>query len=301
MAGPGNGDKEQSGAAEKEKKSILPPSEAFDVLESGEEDLMAGAADELGARTDSLLGDCRAAALFLTRVPLPGPHPDIQDVTASARAWPLIGAVVGLAGALVFWIAAWIGLGPMIAAVLGFAATMALTGAMHEDGLSDFVDGFGGTEPGRRLEIMRDSRIGAFGVLALIVSVLLRVGAVATIAGSVGAGLAGCAMIAAAAGSRGVLPTIRMNFPNASTDGMAASGGMPPPERVLQAIAVGLLLVFLFLFPWAGFLAALTCVGAAWVTASIARRALGGVTGDVLGACQQTAEIAILLTAAVAL
>lgn len=300
MADPENREtEEQAGGKPAE---IAAPTEAHDVLESGEEDGLAGAADELAGRAGSLLEDCRASALFLTRVPLPGAHPGIREVTDSARGWPLVGLAVGLAGALVFWLAAWVGLGGMLAAVLGFATTMALTGAIHEDGLSDFVDGFGANEPARRLEIMRDSRIGAFGVLALVVSVLSRVGAVAAIAaGDGGLALAGCAMIAAAAGSRGLLPMIRLNFENATTDGIAASGGTPPPERALQATAVGLLLVLLFLFPLAGFLAAIAATGAAWATASIARRTLGGVTGDVLGACQQTAEIAILLTAAAVL
>jgi adenosylcobinamide-GDP ribazoletransferase len=93
-----------------------------------------------------------------------------------------VGALVGACGALAYWGAAAVGLPPFVAGVLAVAATLLVTGALHEDGLADTADGFGaGVTRERKLEIMRDSRIGTYGVAALVLSILLRAGAVASL------------------------------------------------------------------------------------------------------------------------
>ncbi|MHA1151288.1 MAG: adenosylcobinamide-GDP ribazoletransferase, partial [Alphaproteobacteria bacterium] len=125
--------------------------------------------------------DVWAALAFLTRLPLTLSESDQPpDLARAARAMPLVGAAIGLGGAAIYWLSGTLGLTPAISGLLAVAATILLTGALHEDGLADSADGlFAGAEPGRRLEIMRDSRTGTYGALALILSVGLRATALA--------------------------------------------------------------------------------------------------------------------------
>src|SRR5205823_1129594 len=101
------------------------------------------------------------------------------DIARGSWAAPVAGAAVGLLGAMVYWIGHLMGLPPFLSAGLVLAATLAVTGCLHEDGLADTADGFGGRDRVRKLEIMRDSRIGTYGVCALVLSLLLRAGALA--------------------------------------------------------------------------------------------------------------------------
>jgi adenosylcobinamide-GDP ribazoletransferase len=129
--------------------------------------------------------ECAAALQLLTRLPpqwlwagVPAP------LVRSVWAWPLIGGLLGALGGLVDALARWLGLPPALAALWTLASLLLLTGALHEDGLVDAADGiFGGGDPARRLAIMRDSRIGAFGALALILSLGLRASALAALPG----------------------------------------------------------------------------------------------------------------------
>ena len=144
------------------------------------------------------------AAAFLTRLPIGTPADAAGRLAASSWAFPLVGAGVGAIAALVFLVAELLGLGAGAAALLAVLAALCVTGALHEDGLADTADGlFGGNDRPRRLAIMRDSRLGAYGVLALVLSVTLRAAALAQ---SGEAFYAGLALVAAHAASRGVLP-----------------------------------------------------------------------------------------------
>src|SRR4051812_14340659 len=113
--------------------------------------------------------DLIVAATFLTRVPLHAivqPHDPRASLAQALRAFPLIGALIGLAAGLVYAAAGLLGLAPLAAALVAIGASIALTGALHEDGLADCADGFGGgRERDAKLAIMRDSRIGTYGVL----------------------------------------------------------------------------------------------------------------------------------------
>ncbi len=145
--------------------------------------------------------DLRAGLAFCTRLPVTAP----ADARLADAAWtfPIAGAVVGLIGGVVLYVALALNLPPFVTATLAVAATALATGCLHEDGLADTADGFGGGhERARVLEILRDSRIGTYGVIALIVSFLLRVGALSSLAAA-GAGPAILALIAAHAGARG--------------------------------------------------------------------------------------------------
>jgi adenosylcobinamide-GDP ribazoletransferase len=241
--------------------------------------------------------DCKVALAFLTRVPVPGGEWRAADLAASVPWFPLIGALIGLAGALVYGCAHWLGLPPLPAAAITIGATIWLTGALHEDGLADVADGFGG---GRtrddKLRIMRDSRIGSYGTLALVLAVLARAGAIAALAEPAAVA---AAMVSAGAVSRAALPAVMAALPTARAVGLAAGAGRPHPLRAVAAVAVAALVTALVLGETA--IAALIAggVGALAVTL-LARRQLGGHTGDVLGAVQQLTEIGALFGAVAA-
>lgn len=231
------------------------------------------------------LAELQLAAMLLTRLPagrLPDPAPMIA---ASGWAFPLAGLGPGLAGAAVFIAASALGLSPMIGAGLALAAQIVVTGALHEDGLADVADGFwGGQTRERRLEIMRDSRIGSYGTLALVIGSGLRWQAIA---------LAGpAALVAAAVASRVAPVALMAALPPARGDGMghAARAAGKTPFAVALLLGIGVLAGV----PGglAGALAAAMLVA---TLALIARRKIGGQTGDVLGAGQQIAEIALLI------
>jgi adenosylcobinamide-GDP ribazoletransferase len=211
--------------------------------------------------------------------------------------FPLVGAGIGLAAGLALLIADGLGLHPLAAALIGLAVAAALTGALHEDGLADFCDGLGGGRTREdKLRIMRDSRIGTFGALAIVFSVGLRA---AILAGMSSPWTAAAALIAAGALSRATLPAIIHLLPPARESGMAAEAGRPNLSRVVVAGAIALVVGLLVVDDRAVAAALLSVGGAATGVALLARSTLGGNTGDVLGASQQAAEVAALAAVAV--
>jgi len=204
----------------------------------------------------------------------------------------VVGALLGLAGGLVYALAWRLELTSFLAALAAIATIALLTGAMHEDGLADLADGLGG---GRTrddaLRIMRDSRIGTFGALALFLVVLARTGALANLAEP---HLVLPALMAAAAVSRAALPALLLALPGARPDGLAATAGRPHPARVAAGAALAALLTLVLLGP-AAVTGLLVGAGLALLLAAFAQRRLGGVTGDVLGAVQQLAELGFLI------
>ncbi|WP_102110440.1 adenosylcobinamide-GDP ribazoletransferase, partial [Oceaniglobus roseus] len=173
----------------------------------------------------------------------------------------------------------------------------ALTGGLHEDGLADTVDGFwGGWTRERRLEIMADSRIGTYGVIALVLSLGLRWSALATL---FAAGIGWGALIAAAALSRVPMAALSCALPPARPSGLSARVGRPAQSTVGLALLAALLLAI----PCAGapvLPAAVLIALAASGLARLALRRIGGQTGDVLGAAQQLAETTALIVFAAA-
>ena len=165
-----------------------------------------------GTTFGNSLWDIVAAGTLLTRLPLPqAPDEAFERQAENAWAFPIVGLVVGMATCIVGAIGFWLGLNAAIIAGLMLATSMIMTGGMHEDGLADCADGFwGGFDPVRRLEIMKDSQIGTYGVLAIVIVTGLRWMALSA-AISLGFALS---VIAAAVLSRGVLPC---NHGNGST------------------------------------------------------------------------------------
>lgn len=233
-------------------------------------------------------GDLRLALGLLTRLPLPG-QPDLTRGAAAAWAWPLAGLAPALLAGLAIWLSA--GLGAGLSSALALAAMAMATGAMHEDGLADTADGlWGGWTAEQRLEIMKDSHIGTYGVLALILSVLARW---SLLAGLIAAGQALPALMAAAMLSRVPMAAMMAWMPPARKGGLSRAVGRPPPQAAWIGGGVALVLSVLMVGPVA-FWAATAVVVVALGVGALARAKIGGQTGDILGASQQLTEIAAL-------
>jgi adenosylcobinamide-GDP ribazoletransferase len=270
---------------------------------------MSEAQAETSATTPAWPGWLAATAIcirFYSRLPvprLPG-ETDIHalpDFRMIPRALPLAALVIALPAALTLLLGGLVDLSPALAATLAVTVLVLTTGGLHEDGLADSADGlFGGHSPERRLEIMKDSRIGAYGALALGLSLLLRVTALAAILEAAGGWAAGAALLSAAICSRTGGIAILTVLPPARRDGAAAAVGRPEPGSVWLALALagGLAaaLTFATALPLAGLVVGLG-IGALGLAGVIrlARALIGGQTGDIVGAGQQTAEIAVYL------
>lgn len=234
------------------------------------------------------------ALAFLTRLP-GGVHPADGDSLGKAVPWfPFVGAVVGGLAGLVY-LALEAVVQPGIAALGAIGAAAMLTGAFHEDGLADTFDGFGGTSPKRRLEIMRDSRIGTFGTLALVVATGAKVVALAPLSGIDGL----AALVAAHVLGRAGALTAMTAGPEARTDGLAARAADLPRVAVNVAVVAAMGGAVALGRPTAEAVPACLVISA--VVVVIARRQFGGTTGDVLGAVEQLGEIATLVIVAEAL
>ncbi|MDJ0826997.1 MAG: adenosylcobinamide-GDP ribazoletransferase [Rhodobacter sp.] len=234
-------------------------------------------------------GDIAEALALLTRLPLPHSLPNRG--ARAAWAWPLAGLVVGTLAAATGFVALALGLPPGLAAGLVVAASIAATGALHEDGLADTADGFwGGWTRERRLEIMKDSRIGSYGVIALILSLGLRWVAVTAL---LTAGSAIAVIVATAVLSRLPMVLILHALPNARGEGLSARTGRPDFATVLLATGIALAIGGIALGP-ATPAAILVLILSTVAVAAIMRSKIGGQTGDTLGASQQVAEISLL-------
>jgi adenosylcobinamide-GDP ribazoletransferase len=242
-----------------------------------------------------------AAALF-TSLPLGGQAPRFRAADILPT-WPVVGLAIGLAAGIDLAVARWLGAGPWLAATVGLLTGVVLTGALHEDGLADTIDAFCAptTDRERRLEILRDSRIGTFGALAIGFSLLLRVAALAQIASLASTGAALLALAAAHALSRAVMAWPVNNSRPARSEGLGAALGQPDAAIAGWTLAIGGALAFVCLIgfaPLAALLAPPLAVALAAGATAVARERIGGYTGDTLGATQQVVEIAVLVLAA---
>jgi adenosylcobinamide-GDP ribazoletransferase len=241
----------------------------------------------------SLLADLHLALAFLTRLPMPplGPLPP-GGLPHAMRLFPLVGLVVGALSGGVYVVAHWL-LPTNLAAILAVATGILVTGGLHEDGLADIADGFGGgTDKETKLAIMKDSRVGSFGVLAVVIGLMLRTSALAALDAP---GAVVGAVIAAHALGRGVIPAVLQVLRPARDSGLGAAAGKPSPATAGIAATLTLVLVAACL-PAHQALAAVAgaALGAALV-AWLAWRQIGGQTGDVLGAVEQAGETLALL------
>jgi adenosylcobinamide-GDP ribazoletransferase len=244
-------------------------------------------------RLVAVWADLKIAGAFLTRLPIRlDDTAGLPALARAARCFPVVGWGVGLFGGMVYALAARLDLPPLLAAIVAVAVTVAVTGALHEDGLADMVDGFGGGgDRDRKLQIMRDSRIGTYGVIALVLGLGVRVVALASFE-AIGDAVA--TMILCQGASRALVVAVMQRAPLARSDGLAATAGRPSQATTLWALGLAGLIA-LALAGFDGAIAMIAGAAAAWAIACLARRQIGGVTGDVLGAVQQGSEVAMLL------
>ena len=233
------------------------------------------------------LSELGYAVGLLTRLPVPGFALRSAPGADAVWAYPLVGAIVGALGGAVYWFAHFLTCPPALASLFALAAMVIFTGALHEDGLADFADGLAGKNSEESLAIMRDHQIGAYGVIALVLSLAVRAAAIALIAGPV---TVLAALIAAEAASRLSAVLVMTALPPARRDGLSASVGQPSAK--LAAVALGIT----FAIAWLALsfaTAVLLVLGAALSGAAIgviALRRIGGQTGDVLGAASQLCQ-----------
>jgi adenosylcobinamide-GDP ribazoletransferase len=236
-----------------------------------------------------------AALTTLTRLPWRLGKLRADWLARAAKFFPLVGALVGAIAALVLIGAAQIWPRP-IPALLALAAALIVTGALHEDGLADVADAAGGRDRESRLAIMKDPKLGAYGAVALVVVLGLKVAALSSLA----AVEAAAALVAGGAVSRlwAVVVMSRAGYAG-DRDAAKLDHGIEGPRRAELLLALVLALVPLLLLDQGSALAglALSAVAAACVAVPVCR-ALGGYTGDVLGAVIATSEVAFLLAAA---
>ncbi len=234
----------------------------------------------------------RHAWAFLTRLP-GGAHPDDESGLGASVPWfpvagSAIGALVGGVYAGMYALAT-----PPTAAVVAVLFGVLITGAFHEDGLADTADSLGGYTPERRLEIMKDSRVGTFGVLALVFSVLVRVVGLSHLDATDGL----IALVLAHTVGRSIATLVMVSTPSASGRGLGQSYAAHLPRSVV--VVVGALVAggAIVVGP-AGVVGYFVALAAAVLLVVLARRAYGGTTGDVLGAVEQVGEMAVLTVAA---
>ncbi|MES2731443.1 MAG: adenosylcobinamide-GDP ribazoletransferase [Bacteroidota bacterium] len=234
------------------------------------------------------------AVMFFTRLPVPRSLGYSESLlNQSSRYFPLVGTVVGAAAALVFWLAAFVFPLP-IAVLLSMLTSILITGGFHEDGLADVCDGFGGgwtTE--RILEIMKDSRIGAFGAIGLMMVLLLKYASLAALPVPLLPGL----LIAGHAASRWVAITFLYSHAYVRDVGKSKPVATQMSlANLIFASVIGLLPLVFFMNAWV-FLLLIPLGLVKWLLGRYFKRWIGGYTGDCLGATQQVLEVVFYLSA----
>ncbi len=210
----------------------------------------------------------------------------------SVWAYPIVGATIGAIGAAAYILSARIGLPSPVAAICALTGTVLATGALHEDALADTADGFGGGRSRtRKLEIMHDSRVGSYGVLALVLSVAVRAAAIAAIAVPSKVMIA---LISTGSLARGAMLVLIILLPPARTDGLGAGLRTTGLARPLAGLLLSVAPPFLLLPPAMATLATAAAFVTALCLSLLAWRQIGGYTGDTLGTGEVIAECAVL-------
>lgn len=243
--------------------------------------------------------DIPAALGLLSRLPI---RVDLQAAQSRAAAavwaYPLAGLVLAVIAGIVGMIAIWLGLSASIVAALTLGTLIVSTGAMHEDGLADSIDGlWGGWDKERRLKIMKDSHIGTYGVLALILSVLIRWSCLSAL---IAGGHLWAGVLITAMASRALMVAVMVALPHARGSGLSHSVGHPAWQSAVLAAAIAAVLT-LILSPTSLIALALGLCAIGWIWARVARAKIGGQTGDILGATQQLGDMTALIILTVTL
>lgn len=249
--------------------------------------------------------DMMRSLSFLSRIPV---HDiffddDQRPLGQMARAFPVAGILIALPSACLAAALAGLNADPLMAAGLVLALATLVTGALHEDGLADSADGFGGGRTKERsLLIMKDSRIGTYGAIALILSFFIRATAIAVLFRDLSPLAIAAALIAAASISRGLMVWHWQSLPPARDDGVAAMAGQPGERDRKGAITYGTCLaIFLclpFFSPYLIVVAVAVAFGVTYLFNRFCESKIEGHTGDTIGATQQITEIVMLVALA---
>lgn len=252
------------------------------------------------ANLETLWRDVMRALGFLTRLPVSAKWFEGDDgkLSVTARAFPVAAALAALPAVLVTIFGWVLDLPVLLTSTIAAATAIAIGGALHEDGLADCADGFfGGFDREKRLDIMKDSRIGAFGAMALVLAILVRIIAIAAIL-QASLWAAAAALIASAAAGRTALVWHWSDLPGARIGGIADKAGQPTEDASVLATVTGIAVAGLLAIAFNGLAPALLAIALA-AAATLAFRALcaskiGGHTGDTLGAAAIIAELTFL-------
>jgi len=244
----------------------------------------------------SIVSEIKLCIGLLTRLPVSyAPDEQAPDLTQACRWFPLIGILIGALSGVVLFIGSYFELPTSVTALFAIATAILLTGAMHEDGLADVADGFGGGKTrDNKLEIMRDSRLGVYGTLALILDTALRWALITELL-NFGWLFAAGALIAAGASSRLVTLSLMKSLPAARADGLGASTGRPENQAIVVAVFTTVLALLTLKDISMIFAVTISAAIAAGALHGLAKLQIGGQTGDVLGAGQRIGEILALL------
>ncbi|WP_182419429.1 adenosylcobinamide-GDP ribazoletransferase [Bartonella sp. HY038] len=243
---------------------------------------------------------CRSLG-FLTRLPINKRWYDRSYLPSDdAASFPIAGFLIGLFGAAFFLIAIFLNLGNLVAAIISIIAIIFLTGALHEDGLSDTFDGFFAPKNrDQRLEIMKDSRIGVFGALSLILSILLKIALLNNLSTQFSVSCAIIALIGAETISRAAMIWLWYHSPFARSNGVAVAAGAPTQIMIRNGLLISAFLLFLLIVPFFGLIhfiiAVLLTMFAAFLFMRLCQNKIDGITGDCLGALQQISVLAFLI------
>ena len=252
-------------------------------------------------RVASRVASFRQAIGFLTAIPLPGgTDTPVQHLARSLYLFPAVGLLIGLVSVASGFAAYWL-VGEPVHAVVAIAASAVVTAGFHLDGLADTCDAvFSWRERERKLEIMKDSRIGAMGAIALIIVIALKVSALLALGEWWWAGAVISPVLGRWAGLYGIVC-----FPVAKNEGLASNVRVDVPGGQLAMGTLVALSIAAPLFYWGPWLTAIVCLAVAWGTvhllASAMSRSLGGLTGDTYGALTEIGEVLALLSACVIL
>ncbi len=252
------------------------------------------------------LNDTARAVGFLSRIPVPGHVFEGSDgrLSRTVRAFAVAGVVIALPGAVVLALMLMAGAGPLLAAVCAITTQVLTIGALHEDALGDAADGFGGgRDREHALEIMKDSRVGSYGAVALVLILSLRIAALSELAMETSSLAAAACVVGVAALSRTLMVWHWSALPSARTQGVAAAAGMPEKPALQTALVSGAILTVVFVLPATSLFTTIVTLATAALAAatftSLTRKKLRGHTGDTIGATQQVCEAAALIALAV--
>ena len=254
---------------------------------------LAGA--KMTSKRQSRFGDIAAAFLLLSRIPVTYQFAKDSppDFISSLWAFPLVGLVIGGFGGLMLAFASFLGLPLLFCGGLGVSVMAMATGAMHEDGLADTADGFGGgRDVDDKMRIMHDSHIGSYGVLALCISTIIRISLFASIAGLDLSNLALIGLVAAiAAAARWQILIALRAFPIAADAKLARVTGQPSMIAIFAAAFLWVVPLAYFVVPIAAVIAGIATLLVCLGLGRIAMRQINGISGDVMGAMIILGEI----------